>query len=114
MARGGSVHQIFTQLIHVLFSWLGISQKQEFVIGVLLLIGLFFIYAGRQFRETPVYSLLYLVAGMGGVLFLMSETTQGRKTGGVAFVAASIAAFAYYFIRRSIRRAAEADDDSAH
>ncbi len=91
---------LLAELVRLFLEGLGIDLRQQVLMGALAYLAAFFVYAGFQFRKSKVYSILYLLAGMGLFLILFSDKPQGRIVGATGFAFASVAAFAWHFMGR--------------
>jgi hypothetical protein len=94
------MNHLVINAVQALLHWLGVNDKQEFIVFALIYAGAFFIYAGRQFSRNKVYSVLYLALGMSILLFFFSEHVRGRWIGACGFVVTTIGLFGWYFARR--------------
>ena len=92
------VYQIIDWMFQFLLDWLGLHQREQFALFLLLLLPWFLIYAIRQYSKGRILSIFYVFGALALYAFLFTTSVRVRLAAATVFVLTSAAAFAWYAI----------------
>ena len=97
-----------SQILQLILDMLGMTQGEQFVAMMGLIVLMFALYAGKQFATQKVYSTLYLCLALCFCVFITTDRERTRFAAGIGLCATVTALFGWYVVTGSrARRAAD-------
>jgi hypothetical protein len=107
------MHQLIHHAIRILLDALGIDDKQQFALMVIVLLAAAVVYFVRdRHQHGIVFTLLFTTLSLAGLVFLFTESEAARDWSVLIGGLSIVAIFVWEFIRRRRVMAAAAGDES--
>ncbi len=76
----------------------GMTQREQFVVCMAMLVLAFALYAGKQFATQKVFATLYLALGLAFCVVMTTDNPRTRVVAGAALCGVVVALFGWYLL----------------